>query len=122
MKSIIETTDFTSFELDVIKDPVLLNEYLKLLSETEDREKTTLYAFAKERYKGVIPLQVIRDIVKPEFRDTTKVHPITKQKKISILKRAIAKGRQSVANNEDKLRELMGEPFYIVSGNKGSKN
>lgn len=92
-----------------------LNQYLSNIQQIEHKDITEMYAFAKEKFNGVIPMQIIKDVVDVKFRDTSKIRKPDKTKKISLLKKSIKRAERQITKQKNALRILMVEPFHIVS-------
>lgn len=119
LEPILDESKFTEYELEVIKNPELhLNKFLQSYSEVENMELTKMYGFAKDYFKGVIPMQDIKEIVDIKFRDSSQVRIQSKTGKITLLVKAIKKGKSKIASKEEQLRNLMNEPFSLVANSE----
>jgi hypothetical protein len=116
MDAIVDTSRFSSIELEVIRNPKKeLNIFLQNYSEVNNIEITKMYAFAKEYFKGVIPLQEIKEIVDTKFKNQNQIRKQTKLGRISSLKKSILNAKTSLAKKQEQLDLLMKEPFSLVS-------
>lgn len=122
MKNLIHEGEFTSSEIEVISNPgKYLNEYLQNVSDVDGIEERKMYHFAKEKFNGLIPKQDIKIIVEDKFKVLTNIRLPTKESKIRKLKNIIAKGKSKIVDQEESLRNLMGEPFHLIV-EPGGKN
>ncbi|MCV0393717.1 MAG: hypothetical protein K5790_10585 [Nitrosopumilus sp.] len=116
MDAIIDTSRFSSIEIEVIKNPETeLNPFLQNYSEVNNIEITKMYGFAKDYFKGVIPLQEIKEIVDVKFRNQKQIRKQSKLGRIASLKKSISSTKTTLAKKQEQLNLLMKEPFSLVA-------
>ena len=116
MKHIFHDGQFSSAELEVIAEPELkMNQHLQNVSDAEGLEEKKMYSYAKEKFNGVIPKQIIKDVVDDKFKVLTNIRIQSKETKAKKLRNLIAKGKKKIADQEESLRNMMGEPFHLIT-------
>lgn len=115
MKVLLDRGNFTDAELEVIKNPEMLNDHLEKTAVSENKDFKEMYAFAKERFYGVIPIHVIKNVTDPKFRNDKKIRAESRTKKISRLRKAISSTRKKLVIQKHELDTLMKEPFSLLT-------